>query len=108
MCYSFINSSFLNINSTSEFLIEFSPRTKEQEKKRSFPDMTKKTEDVEVRNAAAAAKCRAEHAFGPKLSGWEFYKSIGSPKYIVAPMVLFSLVLLLALLFVSLPCALFQ
>ncbi|KAG0259701.1 hypothetical protein BG011_002438 [Mortierella polycephala] len=49
--------------------------------------MTKKTEDAEVRNAAAAAKCRAEHAFGPKLSGWEFYKSIGSPKYIVAPMV---------------------
>ncbi|KAF9184383.1 hypothetical protein BGZ51_001650 [Haplosporangium sp. Z 767] len=49
--------------------------------------MTKKTEDVEARNAAAAAKCRAEHTFGPKLSGWEFYKSIGSPKYIVAPMV---------------------
>ncbi|KAG0349750.1 hypothetical protein BGZ54_004223 [Gamsiella multidivaricata] len=29
----------------------------------------------------------AEHAFLPKLTGWELYKSIGSPKYIVAPMV---------------------
>ncbi|ORZ21927.1 dihydrouridine synthase-domain-containing protein [Lobosporangium transversale] len=42
---------------------------------------------AEQRNLAAAAKCRAEHSFPPKLSGWEFYRSIGSPKYIVAPMV---------------------
>ncbi|KAK3819003.1 MAG: Dus-domain-containing protein [Benniella sp.] len=44
-------------------------------------------EDAELRNTAAAAKCRAEYSFPPKLSGWEFFKSIGSPKYIVAPMV---------------------
>ncbi|KAF8926511.1 hypothetical protein BGZ58_011123 [Dissophora ornata] len=44
-------------------------------------------EEVEQRNLAAAAKCRAGHTFPPKLSGWDFYRSIGSPKYIVAPMV---------------------
>ncbi|KAG0199814.1 tRNA-dihydrouridine(16/17) synthase [NAD(P)(+)]-like protein [Mortierella sp. GBA30] len=50
--------------------------------------MTIKTRvDLEERNAGAAVKCRAEHDFPPKLSGWEFFKSIGSPKYIVAPMV---------------------
>ena len=43
--------------------------------------------DVEERNAAAAAKCRAAHSFPPKLSGWDFYRSIGSPKHIIAPMV---------------------
>ncbi|KAG0368008.1 hypothetical protein BC939DRAFT_503732 [Gamsiella multidivaricata] len=49
--------------------------------------MTKAKQDPEERYAAAAAKCRAEHNFSPKLAGWDFYKSIGSPKYIVAPMV---------------------
>ncbi|KAI8345966.1 dihydrouridine synthase-domain-containing protein [Mortierella sp. GBAus27b] len=49
--------------------------------------MTKAKENAEERYAAAAAKCTAEHSFPPKLSGWEFYRSIGSPKYIVAPMV---------------------
>ncbi|KAG0197770.1 tRNA-dihydrouridine(16/17) synthase [NAD(P)(+)]-like protein [Mortierella sp. GBA30] len=50
--------------------------------------MTNKAkEQAEERNIAAAAKCRTEHDFPPKLSGWDFYKSIGSPKYIVAPMV---------------------
>ncbi|KAF9437556.1 tRNA-dihydrouridine(16/17) synthase [NAD(P)(+)]-like protein [Entomortierella beljakovae] len=49
--------------------------------------MTKAKESAEERFAAAAAKCLEEHKFPPKLSGWEFYKSIGSPKYIVAPMV---------------------
>ncbi|KAF9946367.1 hypothetical protein BGZ65_009793, partial [Modicella reniformis] len=43
--------------------------------------------EVEQRNNAVVAKCRTEYTFPPKLSGWEFYKSIGSPKYIVAPMV---------------------
>ncbi|KAF9380471.1 tRNA-dihydrouridine(16/17) synthase [NAD(P)(+)]-like protein [Mortierella sp. AD011] len=49
--------------------------------------MTKAKEPSEERFAAAAAKCLEAHTFPPKLSGWEFYKSIGSPKYIVAPMV---------------------
>ncbi|KAF9418016.1 hypothetical protein BGZ94_009801 [Podila epigama] len=43
--------------------------------------------EAEERFKAAAAKCRAEHNFPPKLSGWDFYRSIGSPKNIVAPMV---------------------
>ncbi|KAF9217319.1 hypothetical protein BGZ59_005056 [Podila verticillata] len=47
----------------------------------------KAKEDTEERNAVAAAKCRAEHSFPPKLSGWDFFRSINSPKYIVAPMV---------------------
>ncbi|CAO3563857.1 unnamed protein product [Mortierella alpina] len=51
----------------------------------SMPNRAK--EDAEERNLAAAAKCRAEHIFPPKLSGWDFYKSIGTPKYVVAPMV---------------------
>ncbi|KAG0328320.1 tRNA-dihydrouridine(16/17) synthase [NAD(P)(+)]-like protein [Dissophora globulifera] len=49
--------------------------------------MTKAKQEAEERYAAAAAKCTSEHTFPPKLSGWEFFKSIGSPKYIVAPMV---------------------
>ncbi|KAF8928626.1 tRNA-dihydrouridine(16/17) synthase [NAD(P)(+)]-like protein [Dissophora ornata] len=49
--------------------------------------MTKANQGAEERYAAAAANCTAEHTFPPKLSGWEFYKSIGSPKYVVAPMV---------------------
>ncbi|KAF9144467.1 hypothetical protein BGX30_012674 [Mortierella sp. GBA39] len=50
--------------------------------------MTNKAkEDAEKRNAAAVAKCLAEHTFPPKLSGWEFFKSIGSPKHVIAPMV---------------------
>ncbi|KAF9983726.1 hypothetical protein BGZ65_001508 [Modicella reniformis] len=49
--------------------------------------MTKAKENAEERNAAAAAKCRAEHTFPPKLSGWDLFRSIGSPRYIVAPMV---------------------
>ncbi|KAG0330299.1 tRNA-dihydrouridine(16/17) synthase [NAD(P)(+)]-like protein [Dissophora globulifera] len=36
---------------------------------------------------ATAAQCTAQHSFPHKLSGWDFYRSIGSPKYIVAPMV---------------------
>ncbi|KAG0349801.1 hypothetical protein BGZ54_004186, partial [Gamsiella multidivaricata] len=44
-------------------------------------------EEAEQRYSAAAAKATAEHAFPSKLTGWEFYRSIGSPKYIVAPMV---------------------
>ncbi|KAF9935952.1 tRNA-dihydrouridine(16/17) synthase [NAD(P)(+)]-like protein [Mortierella alpina] len=47
----------------------------------------KAKEDAEERNLAAAAKCRAQHTFPPKLSGWDFYRSIGTPKYVVAPMV---------------------
>ncbi|KAG0038951.1 tRNA-dihydrouridine(16/17) synthase [NAD(P)(+)]-like protein [Podila clonocystis] len=47
----------------------------------------KAKEDAEERNAAAAAKCRAEHSFPPKLTGWDFYRSLNSPKFIVAPMV---------------------
>ncbi|KAF8985442.1 tRNA-dihydrouridine(16/17) synthase [NAD(P)(+)]-like protein [Haplosporangium bisporale] len=47
----------------------------------------KAKQEAEERNIAAAAKCIAEHTFPPKLSGWDFYKSIGSPKYVVAPMV---------------------
>ncbi|KAG0231386.1 tRNA-dihydrouridine(16/17) synthase [NAD(P)(+)]-like protein [Actinomortierella wolfii] len=43
--------------------------------------------DQEQRFAEAAAKVTAAHNFPPKLSGWDFYRSIGSPKYIVAPMV---------------------
>ncbi|KAF9348789.1 hypothetical protein BGX26_012826 [Mortierella sp. AD094] len=50
-----------------------------------MPNNTK--QEAEERNAALAAKFKSEHAFPPKLSGWDFYKSIGSPKYIVAPMV---------------------
>ncbi|KAG0049875.1 tRNA-dihydrouridine(16/17) synthase [NAD(P)(+)]-like protein [Gryganskiella cystojenkinii] len=50
--------------------------------------MTNKAkEQAEERMAALAAKCRAEHSFPEKLQGWEFFKSINSPKYIVAPMV---------------------
>ncbi|KAF9551057.1 tRNA-dihydrouridine(16/17) synthase [NAD(P)(+)]-like protein [Mortierella hygrophila] len=50
--------------------------------------MTNKAkEDAEKRNAAAVAKCLAEHTFPPKLSGWEFFKFIGSPKHVIAPMV---------------------
>ncbi|KAF9096492.1 tRNA-dihydrouridine(16/17) synthase [NAD(P)(+)]-like protein [Mortierella sp. AD031] len=50
--------------------------------------MTNKAkEEAEKRNAAAVAKCLAEHTFPPKLGGWELYKSIGSPKHVVAPMV---------------------
>ncbi|KAF9109226.1 hypothetical protein BGX27_007849 [Mortierella sp. AM989] len=50
--------------------------------------MSNKTkQEAEERNAALAAKFKSEHTFPPKLSGWDFYKSIGSPKYIVAPMV---------------------
>ncbi|KAF9901224.1 tRNA-dihydrouridine(16/17) synthase [NAD(P)(+)]-like protein [Linnemannia zychae] len=49
--------------------------------------MTKAKEDVEKRNAAAVEKCLAEHTFPPKLGGWEFFKSIGSPKHVIAPMV---------------------
>ncbi|KAI1317583.1 hypothetical protein EDD11_008153 [Mortierella claussenii] len=44
-------------------------------------------EQMEGRNLAAAAQYQAQYDFAPKLSGWDFYKSIGSPKYIVAPMV---------------------
>ncbi|KAF9089294.1 tRNA-dihydrouridine(16/17) synthase [NAD(P)(+)]-like protein [Mortierella sp. AD031] len=44
-------------------------------------------EGAEQRNIALAAKCRAEHTFPPKLTTFDFYKSIGSPKYVVAPMV---------------------
>lgn len=45
-------------------------------------------EEVEQRNIALAAKCRAEHTFpAEKLTSFDFYKSIGSPKYVVAPMV---------------------
>ncbi|KAF9134447.1 hypothetical protein BGW39_007062 [Mortierella sp. 14UC] len=44
-------------------------------------------EEVEQRNLALAAKCRQEHSFPPKLTSFDFYKSIGSPKYVVAPMV---------------------
>ncbi|KAG0342021.1 tRNA-dihydrouridine(16/17) synthase [NAD(P)(+)]-like protein [Podila horticola] len=47
----------------------------------------KAKQEAEERNIAAAAKCTAEHTFPPKLGGWDFYKSINSPKYIVAPMV---------------------
>ncbi|KAG0269432.1 tRNA-dihydrouridine(16/17) synthase [NAD(P)(+)]-like protein [Actinomortierella ambigua] len=43
--------------------------------------------DQEQRFAEAAAKVAAAHSFPPKLSGWDFYRSIGSPKYVVAPMV---------------------
>ncbi|KAK3815698.1 MAG: tRNA-dihydrouridine synthase [NAD(P)(+)]-like protein [Linnemannia gamsii] len=49
--------------------------------------MTKAKEDLEKRNAAAVEKCLAEHTFPPKLGGWELFKSIGSPKHVVAPMV---------------------
>lgn len=50
--------------------------------------MTNKAkEDAEKREAAAVAKCLAEHTFPPKLSGWELFRSIGSPKHVVAPMV---------------------
>ncbi|KAF9153399.1 tRNA-dihydrouridine(16/17) synthase [NAD(P)(+)]-like protein [Linnemannia schmuckeri] len=50
--------------------------------------MTNKAkEDAEKRNAAAVAQCLAEHTFPPKLGGWEFFKSIGSPKHVIAPMV---------------------
>ncbi|KAG0296289.1 hypothetical protein BGZ96_009829 [Linnemannia gamsii] len=50
--------------------------------------MTNKAkEDAEKRDAAAVAKCLAEHTFPPKLSGWELFRSIGSPKHVVAPMV---------------------
>ncbi|KAG0271797.1 tRNA-dihydrouridine(16/17) synthase [NAD(P)(+)]-like protein [Linnemannia exigua] len=49
--------------------------------------MTKAKEDLEKRNAVAVEKCLAEHTFPPKLGGWEFFKSIGSPKHVVAPMV---------------------
>ncbi|KAG0069432.1 hypothetical protein BGZ89_002887 [Linnemannia elongata] len=45
-------------------------------------------EEVEQRNIVLAAKCRAEHTFpAEKLTSFDFYKSIGSPKYVVAPMV---------------------
>ncbi|KAF9423765.1 tRNA-dihydrouridine(16/17) synthase [NAD(P)(+)]-like protein [Podila epigama] len=47
----------------------------------------KAKELAEERNAALAAKARANHTFSPKLSGWDFYRSIGSPKHIIAPMV---------------------
>ncbi|KAF9970353.1 tRNA-dihydrouridine(16/17) synthase [NAD(P)(+)]-like protein [Actinomortierella ambigua] len=43
--------------------------------------------DQEQRFAEAAAKVTAAHNFPPKLSGWDFYRSVGSPKYVVAPMV---------------------
>ncbi|KAF9935113.1 hypothetical protein FBU30_007492 [Linnemannia zychae] len=50
--------------------------------------MTNKAkEEAEQRNVALAAKCRSEHSFPPKLSAFDFYKSIGSPKFVVAPMV---------------------
>ncbi|KAG0244108.1 dihydrouridine synthase-domain-containing protein [Mortierella sp. GBAus27b] len=49
--------------------------------------MTNQTKVSERRSYATEAKCGTEHTFPPKLSGWEFYRSIGSPKYIVAPMV---------------------
>ncbi|KAI1317310.1 tRNA-dihydrouridine(16/17) synthase [NAD(P)(+)]-like protein [Mortierella claussenii] len=49
--------------------------------------MTKAKQPAEERYAAAAAKCTAQHTFPPKLSGWEFFRSIGSPKHIIAPMV---------------------
>ncbi|KAF9132620.1 tRNA-dihydrouridine(16/17) synthase [NAD(P)(+)]-like protein [Mortierella sp. 14UC] len=49
--------------------------------------MTKAKEDIEKRNAAAVEKCLAEHTFPPKLGGWEFFKSIGSPRHVIAPMV---------------------
>ncbi|KAF9202120.1 tRNA-dihydrouridine(16/17) synthase [NAD(P)(+)]-like protein [Haplosporangium sp. Z 27] len=49
--------------------------------------MTKAKAPEEERFAALAAKCLEGHTFPPKLSGWEFFKSLGSPKYIVAPMV---------------------
>ncbi|KAF9581476.1 hypothetical protein BGW38_001487 [Lunasporangiospora selenospora] len=50
--------------------------------------MTNKAkEQAEERNIAAAAKCREGHSFPPKLTGWELYKSLGSPKHVVAPMV---------------------
>ncbi|KAG0347663.1 tRNA-dihydrouridine(16/17) synthase [NAD(P)(+)]-like protein [Podila humilis] len=48
---------------------------------------TKAKQEAEERNIAAAAQCTAEHSFPPKLGGWDFYRSIGSPKHIVAPMV---------------------
>ncbi|KAF9905266.1 tRNA-dihydrouridine(16/17) synthase [NAD(P)(+)]-like protein [Linnemannia zychae] len=48
---------------------------------------SKVTEEIEQRNLALAAKCRQEHSFPPKLASFDFYKSIGSPKYVVAPMV---------------------
>ncbi|KAF9199683.1 tRNA-dihydrouridine(16/17) synthase [NAD(P)(+)]-like protein [Haplosporangium sp. Z 27] len=50
-----------------------------------MPNQTK--QEAEERNAALAAKFNSEHSFPPKLAGWDFFKSIGSPKYIVAPMV---------------------
>ncbi|KAI7821169.1 hypothetical protein BC939DRAFT_504485 [Gamsiella multidivaricata] len=46
-----------------------------------------KTIDRAELTLARDTKATAEHAFLPKLTGWELYKSIGSPKYIVAPMV---------------------
>ncbi|KAG0255407.1 hypothetical protein BG011_005153 [Mortierella polycephala] len=51
------------------------------------PSINKTKEQAEERHIAAAAKCRNEHHFPPKLTGWDFYRSIGSPKHIVAPMV---------------------
>ncbi|KAF9432118.1 tRNA-dihydrouridine(16/17) synthase [NAD(P)(+)]-like protein [Entomortierella beljakovae] len=51
------------------------------------PTPNKGKEDAERRNAALAAEFKSTHSFPPKLSDWEFYRSIGSPKYIVAPMV---------------------
>ncbi|KAG0381103.1 tRNA-dihydrouridine(16/17) synthase [NAD(P)(+)]-like protein [Mortierella sp. AD032] len=44
-------------------------------------------EEVEQRNLALAAKCRQDHSFPPKLTTFDLYKSLGSPKYVVAPMV---------------------
>ncbi|KAF9182240.1 hypothetical protein BGZ51_004858 [Haplosporangium sp. Z 767] len=51
------------------------------------PLVNRTKEQAEERHIAAAAKCRDEHHFPPKLTGWDFYRSIGSPKFIVAPMV---------------------
>ena len=65
--------------------------------------MTNKAKEAtEKRNAAAVAKCLAEHTFPPKLSGWEFFKSIGSPKHVIAPMVNFPSIPLIHLLLFTL------
>jgi hypothetical protein len=51
------------------------------------PSLNITKQKAEERNAILAAQFKADHNFPPKLSGWDFYRSIGSPKYVVAPMV---------------------